>query len=572
MTEAATLPGIEAMPLHLLGNHPAEQYCRNILTGETIACRWVKLACLRHVMDLQDGAERGLTFDRAAAELRIEFYKFCRHFEGEWAGRVLEPEPWQQFVNWCVYGWRRADGTRRFRRVYESVARKNGKSTILATDGLYLAFFDGEPGAQVYTAATKEKQAKIIHGASTRMVKSSKALSRIVKVFRNNLHVEDTASKYEPLGQDSHTEDGLNIHAGLIDEYHAHPDDGMYNVLRSGMGSRSQPILWVITTAGFDKTSACHVEQEYAQNVLDGIFPDDSYFAIIYTPDDPEDWTNETQWIMANPNLGVSVSLTDMREQCEQAKRVPSKQNEFKTKRLNIWTESAMAWITTEHWAQCNGTIDVEGLRGKTCYGAFDLSSTTDMSAWGLCFPPDTPDDTYKLLLRFFVPQEDLELRFPNKQILNYIRTWIRQGFIFATPGNVIDYDFIRAQILEDAAAFDIRSIPYDPYNASQLVIDLAKEDLEMIEFRQGYLTMSPAAKDFEIKVLDGKINHGNNPVLAWMMSCTETATDPAGNIKPIKPDRGKTDKRIDGIIAAIMALNVAVRNEKDVATGMEVW
>lgn len=561
MTKTSVLPDIAEIPLHLLGNHPAEQYCRNVLTGETVACKWVKLACLRHVRDLETGHERGLYFDRDAAEHRIEFYKFCRHFEGEWAGQVFQPSPWQQFVKWCVYGWKREDGTRRFRRVYESVSRKNGKSTDIATDGIFLGFFDGEAGAQVYTAATKEKQAKIIHGASTRMVKSSKALSRIVKVFRNNLHVEDTASKYEPLGQDSHTEDGLNIHAGLIDEYHAHPDDGMYNVLRSGMGARRQPILWVITTAGFDRTSACHIEQEYAQNVLDGIFEDDSYFAIIYTPDDPEDWTNEIEWLKANPNLGVSIYWDDFREQCEQAKRVPSKQNEFKTKRLNIWTDSATAWITTEQWRLCDGTIDIEGLRGKTCYSAFDLSSTTDITAWVNCFPPDTEDDTFKLLPRFFVPQDDLELRFPNKHVLNLIKTWIRQGFIFATPGNVIDYDFIRAQILEDAATFDIRTIPYDPYNASQLVNDLMKEDLELVEFRQGYLTMSPAAKDFEIKVLDGKINHGNNPVLRWMIGCTEISNDPAGNIKPVKPDRGKSEKRIDGIIASIMALNAAVRD-----------
>lgn len=576
MTRNVNLTDIETMPLHLLGVdgvlHPAEEYCRNVLTGETVACKWVKLACLRHVVDLRDGHERGLRFDRDAAIHRIEFYRFCRHYQGEWAGQVIEPEPWQQYVNWVVYGWKRADGTRRFRRVYESVARKNGKSTIVATDGIYLAFFDGEAGAEVYTAATKEEQAKIIHRASTRMVKSSKALSRMIRVYRNNMNDESTASKYEPLGQDSHTEDGLNVHAGLIDEYHAHPNDGMYNVLRSGMGARRQPLLWVITTAGFDKDCACHIEQEYAQNILDGVFSDDSYFAIIYAPDNPEDWTNETEWLKANPNLGVSIYIDDFREQCEQAKRVPSKQNEFKTKRLNIWTESTLAWITSEVWAKCGGAVDVEGLRGRKCYGAFDLSSTTDMSAWALCFPPETEDDTYKFLWRFFVPQAELDSRFPNRHVLNNIRTWIRQGFVLATPGNVIDYDFIRAQILEDAGIFDIQSIPYDPYNASQLVNDLTKEDLNLVEFRQGYLTMSPAAKDFEQKVLSGQISHGNNPVMRWMISCAELSTDPAGNIKPVKPARDKSDKRIDGVIAAIMSLSAAVRGVESAGVGMEVW
>lgn len=561
------------MPLHLLGNHPAEQYCRNVLTGETIACRYVRLACLRYLRDLDTGAERGLWFDRDAAILRLQFNRYCRHFEGEWAGRVIEFEPWQQFISWNVYGWKRKDGSRRYRLVYEECARKNGKSTSLATDGIYLAFFDGEAGAQVFTAATKLEQARIIHRASTRMVKASPALRRRVAVFKNNLNVEETASKYEPLGEDSKTEDGRNVHAGLIDEYHAHPSADMYNVLRSGMGSRRQPILYTITTAGFDKNSACYTEREYAINVLEGVFDDDSYFAIIFTPDDPDDWTNEEEWAKANPNLGVCVSIDDMREQCRKAERVPSLQNEFKTKRLNIWTESQTAWITTDMWAKCNHPVDADGLRGQTCYGAFDLSSTTDMSAWVLCFPPAAESERYRFLYRFFVPSDDLNQRYPNREVLKNIKTWIRQGFITETPGNVIDYDFIRAQIVEDAAMYDIAQIPYDPYNASQLVNDLMKEGLELTEFRQGFLTMSPAAKDFETKVLQGMLAHANNPVMNWMVSCTDIVSDPAGNIKPVKPDRGKSNKRIDGVVASIMALNAAVRNAgNDGGVGMEIW
>ena len=247
------LDDIGSMPLYLLGNHPAEEYCRNVLTGETVACRYVKLACIRHIRDLETGAERGLYFDRESATHRLQFYAFCRHFEGEWAGQVIEPSPWQQFVKWNIYGWKKQDGTRRFRTVYEECARKNGKSTDLATDGLYLAFFDDEPGAQCFTAATKKDQAIIIHRASTRMVKASPALRKRIAIFKNNLNIDETASKYEPLGEDSKTEDGRNVHAGLIDEYHAHPSDDMYNVLRSAMGARRQPILYVITTAGFDK-------------------------------------------------------------------------------------------------------------------------------------------------------------------------------------------------------------------------------------------------------------------------------------------------------------------------------
>ena len=925
------LDDIGSMPLYLLGNHPAEEYCRNVLTGETVACRYVKLACLRHIRDLETGAERGLYFDRESAIHRLQFYAFCRHFEGEWAGQVIEPSPWQQFVKWNIYGWKKQDGTRRFRTVYEECARKNGKalaldtpiptpggwtqmgdlvggdsvfdengnvckvisampvqcnrpcytmtfsdksqitadaeheweteykigkgagsrktrlshvrgkkistteelkrtltvnkhsdgvewnhrvlmpgalelqekvfpldpyvlgcwlgdgcsvdtritcsykdtqiideiaatgtpihevkssnensgsfamnngdnsgkragrvsgylreaglygnkhipidylraskaqrlsllqglmdtdgyaskagqcefttikpllrdgvlelinslgmkvsvktaramldgkdcgekyriiftayadtpvfrlkrklarqkpkpeiitrnayrqiisieptesvpvrciqvdsenglflagksfmithnSTDLATDGLYLAFFDDEPGAQCFTAATKKDQAIIIHRASTRMVKASPALRKRIAIFKNNLNIDETASKYEPLGEDSKTEDGRNVHAGLIDEYHAHPSDDMYNVLRSAMGARRQPILYVITTAGFDKHSACYTEREYAVNVLEGVFDDDSFFAIIFTPDDPDKWTDETQWMMANPNLNVCVSIDDLRDQCRKAERVPSKQNEFKTKRLNIWTESQTAWITADMWRGCNHPVDADGLRGQTCYGAFDLSSTIDITGWVKCFPPTVAGERYRFLFNFYVPQDNLELRYPNREVLNMIKTWIRQGFITATPGNVVDYDFIEAQIIEDASMFDIVQIPYDPYNAAQLVTNLQKQDLELVEFRQGFRTMSPAAKDFEAKILQGLIAHGGNPVMNWMISCAEIASDPSGSIKPVKPDRGKSNKRIDGVIASIMALSAAVRNSTEFVEGMEVW
>ncbi|MDD5352999.1 MAG: terminase large subunit [Candidatus Omnitrophica bacterium] len=548
------------MPLDLLGNHPAEQYARDVLTGKIVTCRYVKLAAARHVRDLAEGYKRGLWFDAPAAQHRLDFYQFCRHFEGEWAGQVIEPSSWQQFIKWCIYGWKRADGSRRFRKAYISVARKAGKSTDVATDGIYLAFFDGESGAQVFTAATKFSQARIIHRASTSMVKASPALRRRINVFKNNLHVEETASIYEPLGQDSNTEDGLNVHGALIDEYHAHPDAEMYNVLRSGMGSRRQPLLYVITTAGFDKQCACYTEEEYAKNVLEGVFDDDSYFAIIFTLDENDKWTDETVWLKSNPNLGITPKLEDMQEQCQEAMRVPSKQNEFLTKRLNIWTEAVTAWITVGQWDRCAELVDAEGLRGRKCFGAFDLSSTTDITAWALCFPPENEIEPYRFIWRFFVPQDGLEKQYPNKEILGKIKTWIRQGFITPTPGDSVDYDFVKAKILEDATIYDIREIPYDPYNASQMVNDLSKEDLELVEFRQGFLTMSPAAKDFESKVLKGQIAHGGNPVMRWMISCAEIAKDPAGNIKPVKPDRQKSVKRIDGVVAAIMALDRAVK------------
>lgn len=564
----------EGLPLDLLGGSVADTYCKDVLTLKLITCKYVKLSCLRYLRDLEHGHERGLIFDEESARHRIDFYKFCRHFEGEWANQVIDPSPWQEFIKWNVYGWYRSNGTRRFHRVYQQIARKNGKSTDVATDGIYLAFFDGEGGAQVYTAATKEKQAKIIHGASTQMVKSSPALRSRIKVYRNNLHLPDNASRYEPLGQDSNTEDGLNVHGALIDEYHAHPNAGMYNVLRSATGARRNWLIYIITTAGFDLDCACHEEYEQARNVLDGIYEDDELFAIIFEPDEEDDWKDEKTWIKSNPNLGITPKLEEMRAECLEAQRKASMLNEFKTKRLDMWTESLERWLHIEDWDACNEPVDRDALLGRTCYGAFDLSTTTDLTSWTLCFGPNGIDPFYRFLYKFFIPERCVRERISNKQLVANFEKWIGQGFLTETPGNKIDYDFVREQIKADAAAFNMLAIPYDPYNASQLVQDLQKEDLKLIEFRQGFLTMSPAAKDFENKVLDKSIAHGNNPVMRYNVSCCEIARDPAGNIKPVKPDKLKSSKRIDGVLTSIMSLAGVVNKlaGENLTPVMEVW
>ncbi len=339
----------------------------------------------------------------------------------------------------------------------------------------------------------------------------------------------------------------------------------MYNVLKNGTGSRRNWLIWIITTAGFNKDCACYQEREYAVGILEGIFMNDAYFAIIYTLDkeDIDNWQDERLWIKANPLIGITPKWDNMRQIAQEAADKSSMRNDFLTKRLNIWTDSLQTWITPEQWDKCNAPVDAEGLRGRSCIGAFDLSSTIDMTAWALCFLPEIDADPYQFLFRFFVPQQDIDLRFPNKQIANQIKNWIRLGFITATPGNSIDYDFVEAKIREDMETYDILEIPYDPYNATQIVTNLMKDTGEdfMVKFQQGFLSMSPAAKDFEIKVLTQKTAHGGNPVMKWQMSCVELDTDPAGNIKPVKPDRNKSVKRIDGPVTAIMALDRAVKH-----------
>src|SRR5512139_1249755 len=291
----------------------AEQYIDDVVAGRVVACHWVQAACQRHVDDLKHGAERGLHFDREAAEHVLKFFTILKHSKGEWAGRPLVLEPWQQFLIWTLFGWKRADGTRRFRTAYIEVARKNGKSTIGAGVGLYLLAADGEPGAEIYSAATKRDQARITHLEAVRMVKASPMLRKRIRTFRDNLNIEGTASKFEPLGADADTLDGLNIHGAIIDEIHAHKTREVWDKLDTGTGARRQPLMFGITTAGYDRQSLCWTLNEYSKKVLDGVIEDDTFFALIYTLDDGDDWQDETTWIKANPNLKVSKKNDDLR-------------------------------------------------------------------------------------------------------------------------------------------------------------------------------------------------------------------------------------------------------------------
>lgn len=537
------------------------RYAEQVIAGEIVACKWVRLACERHMRDLEDGGERGLRFDEVAAQHAIDFYRWLKHSKGEWAGRTVELEPWQQFIVWVLFGWLRADGTRRFRTAYEEVARKNGKSTAAAGVGLYLLVADGEPGAEIYTAATKRDQARITHGEATRMVKASPALRKRVTAFKDNLHIPATASKFEPLGKDTDTLDGLNVHGAIVDELHAHPNREMYDILDTATGSRRQPLIFMITTAGYDRRSICWQMHEYTEKVLQGVIEDDSFFGVIFTLDEGDDWEDERNWIKANPNLDVSVKLDDLQRQATRAKGMPTSLNAFLRLRLNVWTQAETKWTPTDHWRQCGKAVDAEGLRGRTCYGGLDLSSTMDITAFVLVFPPESDADDYRVLCRFWVPEDAMRERSKRDRVP--YDAWVRQGFITTTPGAVIDYDYIFEQIVQDAAAFDMQELAYDRWNASQLIADLDKERVTtLVQFGQGFASMNAPMKDLAKLIVEHRIAHGNNPVLTWMADNLVAAQDPAGNIKP---DKAKSTEKIDGMVALIMALDRAIRNSTSV-------
>lgn len=543
----------------------ADRYIRDVLSGKTIACKWVKQACQRHVSDLQ--RTDGIYYDRTAANDAGDFIENLKHTSGEWAGSNLILEDWQAFIVAMIFGWKREDGTRRFRYAYNEVARKNGKTTLAAAIGLKTFVADGEPGAQVYTLATKYDQAKISHEEAKRMVKTSE-LAEYVTVMRNNLSIEATNSKFEPLGSDSKTQDGLSTHGAIIDELHAWPTRNLYDVIVTSISARRQPLITMITTAGYDKHSLCWEMHEYTEKVLEGIIKDDTHFGIIYTIDEVDKWDDERNWIKANPNLGISTKLDDLQSKAGKAKQIPSSMNSFKRLHLNIWTEAESRWISSEAWNACNTEkIDESSLAGRLCCSGLDLSSVGDLTALVHVFPPEDDAGIYTVLCRFWIPKDNIQRRVEKDRVPYDV--WVRDGYIEPTPGATIDYTYILHRLGEDMNKYHIKDLSFDRYGAIKVIQDLQdmgfeKEDAKrayqhrrLIDFGQGFVSMSPAAKELEKLILSKKINHGNNPVLTWMASNVVIKADPAGNIKP---DKEKSTERIDGVVALVMAVDRAVR------------
>lgn len=358
--------------------HPAHEYAESVRAGGEVVGRWVKLAVDRYFFDIEHAEEKGLYFDRAAAEKVIRFYELTPHYKGEWAGAPVELEPWQQFISWNVFGWKwLKTGYRRFKVVYETVARKNGKTTKVAPVGLYLMYGDNERGADIYSIAHDRKQAREVFDAA-RVMALTGPLKKHITILTNNLSVEKTFSKFEPLTADEGSHHGKNVHGALCDEVHVWPKRGLWSVLRTGMGSRTQPLQWAITTAGSDQSTICYELHDYTQKILNGFkhdFNDDSFFGIIYCLDMKADWPDlktaaeykqdfsgtqeddcfdESVWLKANPNLRVSVKIDDIRDEALMAKQMPTALNDFLRLRMNIWTQQHSRWVSINLWDENN--------------------------------------------------------------------------------------------------------------------------------------------------------------------------------------------------------------------------
>ena len=525
------------------------KYINDVLNDRIVVGRLVKRTVERHVADLAAMPGNGFKFDEKDAKRSVTFFEtFLKHGKGsKFAGKKFELSPWQLFVNWCVYGWKNASGKRRFNEVYLEVAKKNGKTTWMAGQVLYALIADNEPAAEIYSVATTKDQAKQTYEEAKNIINYSPHIKRQLRLFTNSISYEKGSTGFfKPLAADSDTLDGKNSHVVIADEYHAHKDDTVVDNMKSGMAAREQPIMWYITTAGFNKNRPCYDFRKVAIQVLERLLTQESLFVMIHTMDKEDDWEDESTWIKSNPNMDISVGLDFLRKEYLAAKNNPRKLVNFKTKLLNQWVDAENVWIATDDWNKCDKGPEPD-LEQYECYGGLDLASVRDTNALALRF--QKPDGSCVYKLRFWMPEMNVEERVKNKGISYDV--WIEQGHITITPGNITDYDFVLADILLDCEKYKIKKIGYDRWNSSQLVIDLMNEGVDMVPIGQGYSSMSAPTKELEKEVLSQKMNHFGNPVLSWHINNVHIQKDPADNIKI---DKSKSTEKVDGPVACVIA------------------
>jgi phage terminase large subunit-like protein len=496
-------------------------------------------------------------FDAGAAELAVDFFRECLvHTKGELAGQPLRLAPWQaeQIIR-PLFGWKRADGTRRYREAYIEVPKKNGKSTLAAGIALYMLFADGEIGAEVYSCAGDKDQARIVFNDAKLMRAMSPELRKRSRAYKDAIAVLPTASKYQVLSSDAPTKHGLNPHAILFDELHVQPNRELWDTVTTGVAARRQPLIVAITTAGYDRASLCWEKHDYALKVRDGSIADPHFLAVIYAASEQDDWRDPATWAKANPNYGLSVKPEYFLGQIKKAEDSLAYLNTFKRLHLNLWTESLTRWLPPDGWQACGGLVDADALAGRPCYAGLDLSTTTDLTAFALLFPPAAGEALWSLLTYFWCPEAMIRRRSQRDRVPYDV--WAREGFLRSTPGDVVDYDIVRSDIRALGTRYRIHEIAYDRWNASQLVTQLQEDGARLTPFGQGFASMSAPTKDFEKLIVGQKLRHGDQPVLRWMAANVVLAKDAADNWKPTK---AKSTGRIDGVVASIMALGCALR------------
>lgn len=539
------------------------RYAREVVAGKLPACKWVMLACRRHLDDLDKQRDKGFAyrFDAKTAEKWCKFIELLPHTKGEWArqGQKLHLEPWQCFKTICLFGWlRKEDGTRRFRKALILEPRKNAKSTWAAGVGLGMLTIDGEHGAEVYSGATTEKQAwEVFKPARLMAVKTPALLSHFgITVNAKNVHRLGDGSKFEPLIGDPG--DGASPSCAIVDEYHEHDTDRMVDTMETGMGAREQPLLLIITTAGDNLAGPCYAMMEDAQKVLEGVVENDEFFALMYGVDPTDDWTSDLALRKANPNYDVSVKGEFLRARQRDAMQNARKVGVFKTKHLNMWVQARDAYFDIERWKEsAKPGLKLEDFRGQRCKIGLDLASTIDIAAVELTFEHE---GGYARFGRYYLPEATIETG-GNE----HYRGWREAKWITQTDGDMIDYVTIRDDLLglqdADGLGLIIDEIAFDPHQAHMMMAELTNEGIPVVEVRPLVLNFSPAMKQMDGLIRSRKIVHNGDPVFTWMLSNVVAKADAKDNVYPRK---NRAENKIDGPVAHMMALARWMAAEND--------
>ena len=545
------------------------QYAQDVLDEKLVTGQWIKLAAQRFFDWIDTADQDGYTLDHNQGMFAINFFpKFLTHTKGPMAKTKtpFELSPYQQFTIYNIFAWVNVETKlRRINFIYEAVARKNGKTTQLAGLGLYCQALDGEEGPEIYVGATKEAQAKTLWEQAFSFVEKSLLLRTLG--FRNTqreIRFSHTSGVFRFLGGDSKTLDGLNPSLALVDEYHAHKDDSVREVLESAMGARDNPLVYIITTAGFNLKSACKLAEDSYKDILLGLNVDNHTLIMIHQMDAEDDWEDENNWEKANPNVLYNSTLMDfMRREFIKAKNQPSKIPNFKTKSLNMWVDGNNVWIPSDIWKQNDINfgrdkklekleVDINKFKKFGSYAGLDLSTTTDITAFVIISEPDEENNRF-IKPFLFCPEDTIDKRSKEDQVP--YRYWRDAGYLYATPGNVVDYDVIEDYIYKNYNQFGVKRIERDRWNSNSIINHLVEQGYEVSDFSQTISNFSHPTKMFEKLVFEGKIKHDGNPVMEWMLSGCVTIEDHNENIRISKGKSHANGKRIDGIIAAIMAL-----------------
>ena len=497
-------------------------------------------------------------YDKDAADYAVMFIESLCHTKGTWAGKPFELIDWQEQIIRDLFGILKPNGYRQFNTAYVEIPKKMGKSELAAAVALLLTCGDGEERAEVYGCAADRQQAAIVFDVAADIVQMCPALSRRVKILASQKRIiyKPTNSFYQVLSAEAYSKHGFNIHGVVFDELHTQPNRKLFDVMTKGSGdARMQPLYFLITTAGTDTHSICYETHQKAKDILEGRKIDPTFYPVIYGADESEDWTDPKVWRKANPSLGITVGIDKVRAVCESARQNPGEENAFRQLRLNQWVKQAVRWMPMEKWDACAFAVNEDDLEGRVCYGGLDLSSTTDITAFVLVFPPTDEDDRYVVLPYFWIPEDSMDLRVRRDHVPYEV--WERQGYLMTTEGNVVHYGYIEKFIERLGEKFNIREIAFDRWGAIQMVQNLEGMGFTVVPFGQGFKDMSPPTKELMKLVLEKRIAHGGHPVLRWMMDNIYIRTDPAGNIKA---DKERSTEKIDGAVATIMALDRAIR------------